>query len=263
MRVVQRRADEPGTQAVHADAVPAELDRHRPGELQHAALRRVVVREAPPPRRARSWTPCSRSRRSRARPSVARPPAPPGTSRAGSPAGSGPTPPRPSRGTASLCAIPALLMSTSIDPSAVSAASTSRATSSSRPTSHVTPSTDPSGASSAIVARTSSASSPQKHDAAPLLQEPADGGLPDAAAPAGDQHRLVGQAAHRVPRRRRRARTRVDTMPDMRGMVADVARASKGVRSSRGNRRVKRATARTPAFDPRSRSTACSSSSGS
>ena len=51
----------PGTEAVHADAVAAELHRHRPGELEHAALRRVVVREAPPPRRARSWTPCSRS----------------------------------------------------------------------------------------------------------------------------------------------------------------------------------------------------------
>ena len=61
----------------------------------------------------------------------------------------------------SLRAIPALLMRTSIGPSADSAASTSRATSSSRPTSHVTPSTEPSGESSAVVARTSPSSCPQ------------------------------------------------------------------------------------------------------
>jgi hypothetical protein len=35
----------PGADAVHADALVAELDRHRPGELQHAAFRRVVVGE--------------------------------------------------------------------------------------------------------------------------------------------------------------------------------------------------------------------------
>ena len=39
---------------------------------------------------------------------------------------------------------------------------------------------------------------PAEHDAAPLLEEPADGRLPDAAAPAGDEHRLVRQTAQRV-----------------------------------------------------------------
>ena len=71
-------------------------------------------------------------------------------------------------------------------------------------------------------------------DAAAFLQEPTDRGLADAAASAGDQDTLVGQAAHRVPVGGRRER--IDTMRDMRGMVADVARPSKGVRSSRGNR---------------------------
>ena len=223
----------PGTQTVHPDAAPAELDRHRPGELQHAALRRVVVREELlPAERVRG-----RHVHDHAAPARDHPPRD-RLRHQEHPAQVHPQDPVPLR---HVHLEEGILVG---DPRIVDehVDRTERGLGGVHETVDVFVTPDVtrhavqgSDRRQFVHRRTHLVGiQPAEVDAAAFLQEPADRGLADAATPAGDQDTLVGQAAHRVPVGERRER--IDTMRDMRGMVADVARPSKGVRSSRGNR---------------------------